>query len=60
MAFSLNEQRTFYWWWQEMVAQLDDASMKFVVQGENGDDSVGIIACAVDAQAEFLRPFAAS
>ena len=34
-----------------MVAQLDDASMKFVVQGENGDDSVGIISCAV-----MLRP----
>jgi hypothetical protein len=34
-----------------MVAQLDDASMKFVVRGENGDDSVGIISCAV-----MLRP----
>ena len=51
MAFSLNEQLTFYWWWQEMVAQLDDASMKFVVQGENGDDRVGIISCTV-----MLRP----
>jgi hypothetical protein len=51
MALSSNEQKTFYWWWQEMVAHLDDASMKFVVQGENGDDSVGIISCAV-----MLRP----
>ena len=30
-----------------MVAQLDDASMKFVVQGEKDDDSVGILSCAV-------------
>jgi hypothetical protein len=51
MAFSFSETRRFYWWWQEMVAQLDDASMKFVVQGENGDDSVGAISCAV-----MLRP----
>ena len=34
-----------------MVAQLDDASMKLVVQGENDDDSVDIISCAV-----MLRP----
>jgi hypothetical protein len=47
MAFSSNERMTFYWWWQEMAAQLDAVSMKFVVQGENGDDCVGIISCAV-------------
>ena len=34
-----------------MVAQLDKESMQFVVRGENGDDSVGLIACAV-----MLRP----
>ena len=35
MAYSFDETRTNMWTWQEMVAQLDEESMKRVVEGPN-------------------------
>ena len=38
------------WFWQELIAQLDDESMKIVVEGENRK-SHGLIGCGV-----MIRP----
>ena len=33
------------WYWQEMVAQLDEPSMRFVVNGEDPGRSRGLVSC---------------
>ncbi len=35
------------WFWQEMVAQLDEESMQFVVEGDNVNRSRGLVGCKV-------------
>ncbi len=35
MFFEFSGERVD-WWWQEMVAQLDEESMRFVLEGEEG------------------------
>jgi hypothetical protein len=36
------------WYWQEMVAQLDEPSMRFVVNGEDPGRSRGLVSCKLE------------
>ena len=36
------------WVWQEMVAQMDDASIEYVVQGEGDHRSRGLVSCTLE------------
>ena len=46
--YSFNEDEMFSWRWQEMVAQLDDASMAVVVEGPpDAPRSRGLIQCMI-------------
>ena len=45
-SFSFNPDVTNPWEWQQMVAQLSDESMQFVVEGEDGR-SRGIVNCCL-------------
>ena len=52
-SFNLDEENKWMWSWQEMVAQMTDAAIKRVVQGE-GDDTIcrsrGIVRCALETR----------
>ena len=47
--YQFNEDVKNPWSWQEMVAQLDDASMRFVVEGcvEKQNRSRGLVSCCI-------------
>ncbi len=55
--YRINAEVTHAWNWQEMVAQLDDESMRFVVEGDEAADpqnrSRGLVSCCIRQSGKY-------
>lgn len=47
MQYKFDESKRWYWRWQEMVALLDDKSMRLVVEGPTDIPAKGLVSCKI-------------
>ena len=48
VTYHFSDTKFKRWYWQEMVAQLDEASMRLVVEGEDPVRSRGLVSCKLE------------